>query len=52
MACRSWYVRGKTFDGGNRNSPNNLQHKKSVLVNVKNINRTYCIKILQMNYQK
>jgi hypothetical protein len=31
MGCykdNSQYVQGKLFDGGKKNSPNNLQHKK------------------------
>ena len=36
------------IDGGNKNSLNNLRHKKSILVNVNNIDRTYCIQISQM----
>jgi hypothetical protein len=31
-------VRGELFDGGKKNSPNNLQHKKKV-VNVNNSNK-------------
>jgi hypothetical protein len=34
MACKPRYVRGKIFDDGNKNSPNNLQHNKQ-LVNVR-----------------
>jgi hypothetical protein len=34
MACKPQYVRGKIFDDGNKNSPNNLQHNKQ-LVNVR-----------------
>ena len=50
MACKSWYIRGKTFDGGIINSPNNLQHKKNNMINVlNNINHTSCIQMLQIN---
>jgi hypothetical protein len=34
MTCKPQYVRGKIFDDGNKNSPNNLQHNKQ-LVNVR-----------------
>ena len=34
MACKPRYVRGKIFDDGHKNSPNNLQHNKQ-LVNVR-----------------
>ena len=42
MAYKSWYVQDKTFEGGNKNSPINIQHKKIVLLfNVNNNSHLY-----------
>ena len=39
MEDKSWDVRGRIFDGGNKNSPNNLQNKikKWLMLRILNI---------------
>ena len=49
MVDNSWYERGKMFDGGNKNSPINLQ-QKICIVDIMNSNCILTLKMTKMTY--